>query len=101
MTVTMNSNVAHLMSLETVRERAQIVYNAAKDGRLNNFDFHEEKLNDTAEYVTDIIKVCRCQVYQSGTQSDSKNSAILDLQVMIPSHHTVDGSILKLEITHV
>jgi len=53
----MNSNVAHLMSLQTIRERAQIVYNTAKDGRLNNFDFHEEKLNDTADYVTAIIKV--------------------------------------------
>ena len=55
----MNPNIAHLMSLEAVRERAQIVYDAAKKGGLNNFEFHQEKLDDAADYVTGIIKVRR------------------------------------------
>jgi len=57
---TMKANIAHLMSLEVVRERAQIVYDAAKEGFLNNFDFHEDKLDDVADYVTGIIKVISC-----------------------------------------
>ncbi|KAH8593392.1 DUF1688 domain-containing protein [Bisporella sp. PMI_857] len=52
----MTPEVAYLFSLDAVRERSSIVYNAAKEHRLNNFDFHEDKLNDVADYVTKIIE---------------------------------------------
>lgn len=47
----------YILSLGAIRERAQIVWNAAKAQSLNHFDLHEDKMNDVADFVTSIIKV--------------------------------------------
>jgi hypothetical protein len=56
----MESPVKYLLSLRAVRERAKIVWDAAKEGSLSHFDLHEEKINDAADFVTSVIKVRGC-----------------------------------------
>lgn len=55
--IDMDPTVKHLLSLGAIRERAKIVGQAAKDGNLNHFDVHEDKLNDVADFVASVIKV--------------------------------------------
>jgi hypothetical protein len=49
--------VSRLELLTTVRERAEIVYSAAKSGKLNYFDFDKSRMTDVADYVLETIKV--------------------------------------------
>lgn len=56
--MTMDPQVKYLLSLEAVRDRAKIVGEAAKVGKLSHFDVHEDKLPAVADYVTNVIKVC-------------------------------------------
>ena len=53
----MADKVKYLLSLRAVRERAQIVGEAAAAGKLSHFDVHEDKLGDAADFVTSVIKV--------------------------------------------
>jgi len=53
----MDPEVKYLLSLGAVRDRAKLVGEAAEAGKLSNFDVHEEKLGDVAEFVTSLIKV--------------------------------------------
>ncbi|RAR05397.1 DUF1688-domain-containing protein [Stemphylium lycopersici] len=52
----MDDKVKYLLSLTAVRERAQMVGEAAEAGKLSHFDVHEERLNEAAEFVTSVIK---------------------------------------------
>ncbi|KAJ4296688.1 hypothetical protein N0V90_006736 [Kalmusia sp. IMI 367209] len=52
----MDSQVKYLLSLEAIRDRAKIVGEAAKAGKLTHFDVHEERLPAVADYVTRVIK---------------------------------------------
>ncbi|OSS44311.1 hypothetical protein B5807_11031 [Epicoccum nigrum] len=52
----MASTVQYLLSLGAIRDRATVVGQAAKDGNLNHFDVHEDKLDDVADFVTSVIK---------------------------------------------
>jgi hypothetical protein len=54
----MDPQVKYLLSLRAIRERAKIVGDAAKAGNLTHFDVHEDRLDDVADYVTSVIKVC-------------------------------------------
>lgn len=54
----MESQVKYLLSLKAIRERAEIVGVAAENGKLNHFDLHEAQMNDVADFVTSVIKVC-------------------------------------------
>lgn len=51
----------YLLTLESVREQAQHVYNAAVNGHLNNFIYDATKLDSAADYVVSLILVCRLQ----------------------------------------
>ncbi|KAK0271315.1 hypothetical protein LTR91_003577 [Friedmanniomyces endolithicus] len=51
----MASSREYILSLRAVRERATIVGNAAKAGKLTHFDYHEQKMEDVADFVTTII----------------------------------------------
>lgn len=53
----MDPTVKYLLSLGAIRDRAKIVGQAARDGNLNHFEVHEEKLDDVADFVTSVIKV--------------------------------------------
>jgi len=53
----MSSQVDYLLSLGAIRDRSQIVWQAAQTGNLSNFDFHEDRLGDVADFVTSVIKV--------------------------------------------
>jgi hypothetical protein len=50
----------YLRSIHAVRERANIVLDAAKRNRLNHFDVDMSKFKATAQYVVSIIKVRNC-----------------------------------------
>jgi hypothetical protein len=54
----MDPQVKYLLSLCAIRERAKIVEDAARAGNLTHFDVHEDRLDDVADYVTSVIKVC-------------------------------------------
>lgn len=51
----MTDAVSYLLTLEAVRERATKVYNAAKDGKLNHFDYDEARMADAADFVASLI----------------------------------------------
>lgn len=53
----MDPQVKYLLSLQAIRERAKIVWDAAQAGKSSHFDVHAHKLNDVANYVTSVIKV--------------------------------------------
>jgi hypothetical protein len=54
----MDSKARYLLSLGAVRDRARLVGEAAAAGKLSHFDVHEERLNDVADFVVSVIKVC-------------------------------------------
>ncbi|KAK6334078.1 hypothetical protein TWF696_002580 [Orbilia brochopaga] len=49
-------DVKYLLSLGAIRDRAKIVWAAAQAGRLTNFDLHEDKLDDVANFVISVIE---------------------------------------------
>lgn len=51
------SEIAHLLSLQAVRERAKLVLEAAKEGSLNSFEYDEKRMSAVSEYVVEIISV--------------------------------------------
>lgn len=53
----MDSNTRHLLRLEAVRERANIVFRLAEQGKLHHYDYHPERLDATVDYVAGIIQV--------------------------------------------
>lgn len=52
-----SSDREYLLTLESVREQAQHVYDAAVNGRLNNFIYDATKLDAAADYVVSLILV--------------------------------------------
>ncbi|KAF3903395.1 hypothetical protein ABW20_dc0110293 [Dactylellina cionopaga] len=50
------SDVKYLLSLGAIRERSQIVWGAAKAGKLTHFDFHQDRLEDVVKFVTSVIE---------------------------------------------
>lgn len=51
------SDIEYLKSLRAVRERSQIVLEAARKGDLNNFVYDEGRMKETAEFVAGVISV--------------------------------------------
>lgn len=51
-----NSEVAYLLSLEAVRQRAQTVLRAAEAGRLNNFNYDAHRMPEAADFVVSTIQ---------------------------------------------
>ncbi|KAI1372221.1 DUF1688-domain-containing protein [Hypoxylon crocopeplum] len=49
-------NIAYLLSLQAVRERAQVVLAAAREGRLHSFEFDEERMSAVADFVISVIE---------------------------------------------
>ena len=56
----MTPDIEYLLSLEAVRERAQIVFAAAKRDELSHFTYHASKLPEAAAFVTSVINVSYC-----------------------------------------
>lgn len=57
MATTLASDVEYLKSLRAVRERSQIVFEAARNGGLNSFVFDEGRMKEAAELVAGVISV--------------------------------------------
>lgn len=53
----MDNQVKYLLSLQAVRDRSRLVGEAAKAGKLNHFDVHEDKLDEVVDFVTKVIEV--------------------------------------------
>ena len=53
----MDSNIKYLLSLQSIRERARLVWKAAQANELSHFDFHPERLDAVADFVASVIKV--------------------------------------------
>lgn len=49
--------ISYLLSLQAVRERSKTVLQAAKEGSLNSFNYDEQRMDEVANFVIDIIKV--------------------------------------------
>jgi hypothetical protein len=56
----MTPDIEYLLSLEAVRERSQIVFEAAQKNELSHFDYHADKLPEAAAFVTSVINVSYC-----------------------------------------
>lgn len=52
----MDDQVKYLLSLQAIRDRASIVRDIAKAGKLNHFDLHEDKLDHVADFVVSVIE---------------------------------------------
>ncbi|KAI8683919.1 hypothetical protein NCS57_00056800 [Fusarium keratoplasticum] len=52
----MDSQAKYLLSLRAIRDRAKIVGDVAKSGKLSHFDLHEEKLDEVVDFVASVIK---------------------------------------------
>ncbi|KAI8724888.1 hypothetical protein NCS52_00058600 [Fusarium sp. LHS14.1] len=52
----MDSQAKYLLSLRAIRDRATIVGDVAKAGKLSHFDLHEEKLDEVVDFVASVIK---------------------------------------------
>ncbi|KAJ6437861.1 protein kinase domain-containing protein [Purpureocillium lavendulum] len=52
----MDSQVKYLLSLRAIRERAKVVGEVAKAGRLSHFEVREDKLDDVVDFVASVIK---------------------------------------------
>ncbi|KAH6887409.1 hypothetical protein B0T10DRAFT_562631 [Thelonectria olida] len=52
----MSNDRDYLLSLQAVRQNASKVFDAAKQGELNHFDYHPSRMVDVANFVTDVIK---------------------------------------------
>ncbi|KAL7943633.1 hypothetical protein V8C42DRAFT_328039 [Trichoderma barbatum] len=55
MAATLASDIEYLKSLRAVRERSQIVLEAARNGGLNSFVLDEGRMKETAEFVAGVI----------------------------------------------
>ncbi len=53
-------DTTYLLSLEAVRDRAQVVHQIALDGRLNSFEYDAGSMPAVADFVIDIINVGCC-----------------------------------------
>ncbi|KAI1131169.1 DUF1688 domain-containing protein [Nemania abortiva] len=51
----MSTSHEYLLSLDSIRQAARVVFDAAKSGSLSNFHYHPERLDATAEFVTSVI----------------------------------------------
>jgi hypothetical protein len=56
------STVAYLRTLPSIRERCSRVHDLAKEGKLEYFDYHPEKEKDVVEFCAKIIEVCANRV---------------------------------------
>ncbi|KAK3182619.1 hypothetical protein K4F52_006069 [Lecanicillium sp. MT-2017a] len=52
----MDPDVKYLLSLRAIRDRAQLVWRAAKAGDLTHFDLHLDKLGHAADFVISVIQ---------------------------------------------
>ncbi|KAI9368232.1 hypothetical protein BJX61DRAFT_233463 [Aspergillus egyptiacus] len=52
----MDPTIQSILSLQTVRQKAHRVLHLAEQGLLNHFDYHPERLDETADYVMGIIQ---------------------------------------------
>lgn len=55
--LTLEQKVAYLRTLPAIRERCGRVFELAKAGKLEYFDYHPEKMADVASFCIDIMKV--------------------------------------------
>lgn len=53
----MDPKVEYLLSLEAVRGRSRIVYEAAQKDALTHFDYHASSMDAAADFVASVIKV--------------------------------------------
>ena len=94
----MDPSVEYFISLPAIRDNAKIVYGKAVEGKLTNFEFHQEHLAETAEFVTSVIKVShqdrsiipRLTTYREISAPTSSTRSL----------PTEDGSILKRVGSH-
>ncbi|KAH7033480.1 uncharacterized protein B0I36DRAFT_430689 [Microdochium trichocladiopsis] len=49
------ADIEYLKTLQAVRERSRLVLEAAKQGKTNNFTFHQDRMQDVTEFVASVI----------------------------------------------
>ena len=54
----LEQKAAYLRTLPAIRERCSRVFELAKQGKLEYFDYHPEKEADVTKFCVDIMKVC-------------------------------------------
>lgn len=77
----MTPDIEYLLSLEAVRERSRIVFEAAKKDELSHFTYHASKLSEAAAYVTSVINVSYpiFELYRGSFQPELHNSVNCNL----------------------
>jgi hypothetical protein len=61
----LQQQAAYLQSLPAIRERCALVFNLAKDGKLEYWEYHAEKENEVIDYCANVIQVSKIYIYSS------------------------------------
>jgi hypothetical protein len=83
--------ISYLRSLDAVRDRSQQVFDLALEGKLDHWDWHEEKLSTVVAFCADIIEVGELGVAGSGDRNilSLASSMRLDADTDADSRHSV------------
>jgi Protein of unknown function (DUF1688) len=65
-TISPAEKAAYLRTLPAIRERCSRVYELAKDGKLQYFDYHPEKEADAVSLCIDIMTVSNSTYFRPG-----------------------------------
>lgn len=84
-----------MLSLRAIRERANIVGEAAKAGNLTHFDVDQDRLDDVADYVASVIKARHLEFSDIITELNNFNSVTSALTSSTPSPLMAAGSISR------
>jgi len=98
----MESKIAYLLSLQSIRDRAKLVWQVAQAGNLNHFDLHEDRLDNVADYVASVIKVffilIQLHLYTRSRLIKDNNSEIMARISLIQFLLMVAGNTSRQEI---
>ena len=94
----MSSLVDYLLSLGAIRDRSQILREAAYAGKLSHFDFHRDRMEDVADFTLSVIEAGDLNIMFWRASTDNEESAIIFQTNLMLFLLMVAGSISRLEI---
>jgi len=95
------ADIEYLKTLQAVRERSRLVLEAARQGKTNNFVFHEERMKDVTEFVASVIDVnpTKFSLILGQPLTNPAHSATLAPTITTVSLLTDDGNTLTLAVS--
>lgn len=92
----MNEQYEYLLSLPSIRDGAKVVYQAALDGKLRNFDFHPDKMDEMISIVSSVILVWSNWICRAQTNPRSE----ISVQNSSQAYLLMEGGSISRLVTH-